>query len=306
MTQVGSPAEWIDLLESQVPAIVDLVVQTWEAMPSPAGDELEDVVSEALCRSLRRSRTLSELPFRIDTQLVELDPAAGEDQGRMDIVFSPLVPREDIYFCLECKRLNVREAAGVRPYFAEYVNFGMLRFVRGQYARSVRFGGMLAFVLDGNVANAMEGVERNIGNHHGDLGMAAPGTFRSSSVRPSDMRIRETEHRRGADPVPFLIQHLFMAGDPTAPLRPATPPLASAKAKTRAQKKPSAISISVVPLPRQQRMGAGRPVNRTARKWREHAPTFAEASVPHPAASDCSGVELKCPPMVRPPRPIAA
>jgi hypothetical protein len=247
MTQVGSPEEWIDLLESQVPAIVDLVVQTWEAMPSPAGDELEDVVSEALCRSLRRSRTLSDLPFRIDTQLVELDPAAGEDQGRMDIVFSPLVPREDIYFCLECKRLNVREATGVRPYFAEYVSFGMLRFVRGQYAQSVRFGGMLAFVLDGNVASAMGGVERNIGNRHGDLGMAAPGVFRSSSVRPSDTRIRETEHRRGADPVPFQIQHIFMAGDPTAPLKPATPSVSPAKAKSRGRKRGSAISTSVSP-----------------------------------------------------------
>ena len=175
--------------------------------------------------------------LRIDTQLVELDPAAGEDQGRMGIVFSPLVPRKDIYFCLECKRLNVREAAAVRPYFAEYVKFGMLRFVRGQYARSVRFGGMLAFVLDESVASAMRGVDRNIRNHHGDLGMAAPGEFRTSSVRPSDTRIRETEHRRGTDPVPFLIQHLFMAGDPTAPLRPATPPVSSAKAKSRAPKR---------------------------------------------------------------------
>lgn len=243
MTQVGSPDEWIDLLESQVPAIVELVIQTWEAMPPPAGDEFEDALSEALCRSLRRSRTLSELPFRIDTQLVELDPAAGEDQGRMDIVFSPLVPREDIYFCLECKRLNVREAAGVRPYFAEYVNFGMLRFIRGQYARTVRFGGMLAFVLDGNVVTAMEGVERNIRNHHGDLGMAAPGMFRSSLVRPSDMRIRETEHRRGVDRAPFVIQHLFMAGDPTTPLRLAAGPEVTAKVRRRLSRGASATSI---------------------------------------------------------------
>jgi hypothetical protein len=80
----------------------------------------------------------------------------------MDIVFSPAVPRENIYFCLECKRLNGREGNGVRPYFAEYVRFGMFRFVRGQYTHSVRFGGMLAFVFDGDVAGAMMGVEGNI------------------------------------------------------------------------------------------------------------------------------------------------
>lgn len=244
MTHFGSPEQWIGLIESQLPAILGLVIEAWEAMPAPAGNELEDTVSNELCRRLRQTRTGRDLPFRIDTQLVELDPAAGQDQGRMDVVFSPAVPREDIYFCLECKRLNVREADGVRPYFAEYVRFGMIRFIRGQYARSVRFGGMLAFVLDGNVASAMTGVEGNIRSHHSNLGMAPPGVFRPSAARPTDARVRETEHRRGNDPDPFVIQHLFMAGDPKAPLRPPPPPTPPAKpkkktgARTRA-KKPS-------------------------------------------------------------------
>ena len=218
---LGSPEQWIDFLESQVPAIVSLVIDTWEAIPPPAGNELEDRVSENLCRLLRQSRASRELPFQIHPQLVELDPAAGEDQGRMDIVFLPLVNREDIYFCLECKRLNVREVDGVRPYFAEYVRYGIFRFVRGQYANTVRFGGMLAFVLDGNVHGAIAGVERNITTHHRELGMDSPGTLRPSTARPADNRVRETEHRRSAALEPFLIQHLFMAGDPKSPLRPA-------------------------------------------------------------------------------------
>ncbi len=102
MMHFGSPEEWIDLIATQVPSILALVIETWESMPPPAANEFEDPVSEALCMALRHSRSRCELPFRIDTQLVELDPAAGQDQGRMDIVFSLLVPREDIYFCLEC------------------------------------------------------------------------------------------------------------------------------------------------------------------------------------------------------------
>lgn len=232
MTHLGSPEQWVDFIEDQVPSIVTLVIETWEGMPAPAGNELEDVVSESLCRSLRQSRTSRDLPFRIDTQLVELDPAAGQDQGRMDIVFSPAVPREDIYFCLECKRLNVRETDGVRPYFAEYVRFGMFRFVRGQYGRSVRFGGMLAFVLDGDVAGAMTGVEGNIRANHRDLGMTPPGAFQPSAARPTDNCVRQTEHSRGSNPASFVIQHLFMAGDPKAPLRaPSTPPPAAKRKK---------------------------------------------------------------------------
>jgi hypothetical protein len=224
MIQFGSPEHWVNFIETQVPDILALVVETWEAMPPPAGNELEDRVSEMLCRSLRQSRNRCDIPFRIDTQLVELDPAAGQDQGRMDIVFSPAVPREDIYFCLECKRLNVRGENGIRPCFVEYVRFGMFRFVRGQYANSVRHGGMLAFVLDGDVPGAISGVEINIKNLSSDLGMDQSGAFLISTVRPTDARIRETRHRRAQRQEPFIIHHLFMAGDPSAPLRPIPAP----------------------------------------------------------------------------------
>ena len=186
MIHFGSPEQWIDLIESQVPDILALVIETWEAMPPPAGNELEDPVSESLCRSLRQSRNSRDLPFRIDTQLVELDPASGQDQGRMDIVFSPAVPRETIYFCLECKRINVRETSGIRACFVEYVRFGMFRFVRGKYANSVRCGGMLAFVLNGDVAGAIAGVEVNIQNLHGELGMDVAGCV--SGIDPSTHR----------------------------------------------------------------------------------------------------------------------
>jgi hypothetical protein len=239
MIQFGSPERWVDFIETQVPDILTLVIETWEAMPPPAGNELEDRVSELLCRSLRQSRNRCDLPFRIDTQLVELDPAAGQDQGRMDIVFSPAVPREDIYFCLECKRINVRGENGVRPCFVEYVRFGMFRFVRGQYANSVRHGGMLAFVLDGDVVGAISGVEVNIRNLSHDLGMDNSGAFSESTARPTDARIRETRHRRDQHADLFVIHHLFMAGDPNTPLRPvlvSNTGTSEAKAKTMTPK----------------------------------------------------------------------
>jgi hypothetical protein len=221
MMHFGSPDKWVDFIDSQMSQILELVVVTWDEMPSPAGNELEDTVSESLCRALRKSRNRCDLPFRIDTQLVELDPAAGQDQGRLDIVFSPMCPREDIYFALECKRLHVRGSDGVRPYYAEYVRFGMLRYVRGQYASAVRNGGMLAFVMDGDTSTAVVGVESNIRASLHDLGMDAPGGFHESMRRPGDSRVRETYHRRNGQ-VPFVIQHLFMAGNPNTPLRSAT------------------------------------------------------------------------------------
>ena len=64
-----------------------------------------------------------------------------------------------IYFCLECKRLNVVVNGIKRPGGSDYVVHGMARFVSGQYASAVRHGGMLGYVLDGNIPGAIANVE---------------------------------------------------------------------------------------------------------------------------------------------------
>src|ERR1019366_7773206 len=151
------------------------------------------------------------LMFQIHTQLVELEPAAGEDLGRQDIVFMPLVAREDIYFCLESKRLNVIREGKLRTYAAEYVTHGMIRFVTGQYSKAVRHGGMLGYVLDGNVSHAMTNVETNIQTHRAALCMTPPGVLQSSTILEGDARARETQHQRSHETTVFRIHHLFMA-----------------------------------------------------------------------------------------------
>jgi hypothetical protein len=153
------------------------------------------------------------LMFQIHTQLVELEPATGEDPGREDIVFVPLVPREDIYFCLESKRLNVVKDGKLRTYASEYVTQGMLRFVTGQYSKAVRHGGMIGYVLDGNVSHAMTNVETNIQTHHAALCMTPPGVLQSSTILEGDARARETQHQRSHETSSFKIHHLFMAAN---------------------------------------------------------------------------------------------
>jgi hypothetical protein len=212
MNVVGAPDEWIDLIDTLVPDILRLVISTWEAMPPPPSDAREDLTTEYFCRCLRQNRNSSELPFSIQIQMVELDPAAGTDQGRMDIAFLPLVPRENVYFCLECKRLNVVNDGQVRPYTSEYVAHGMLRFIRGQYAARVRHGGMLGYVLDGNVTLAIHNVSRVIRDRFRELGMEPPGDMLPSSVCSYDSRIKETHHSRNHTSEKFHIHHIFAAG----------------------------------------------------------------------------------------------
>ena len=224
MTHCGSPSDWVNLIDSQVPDILALVIDTWQRLPAPAANEKEDPVTNRLCAALQRCPDREKYPFHICREAVILEPDAGDELGRMDIAFRPFVPSDEIYFCLECKRLNVRGEDGIRPYFAEYVRFGMLRFVRGRYASAVLNGGMLAYVLNGDVPSAMTGIEGNIRDRHRDLGMDPPGTFQPSGVRPTDPWARETRHRRTNIPDSFVIHHLFMAGDPNAPMLPEPPP----------------------------------------------------------------------------------
>jgi hypothetical protein len=122
-----------------------------------------------------------------------------------------MVPREDIYFALECKRLNVVGPTGVRSYASEYVMHGMLRFIRGQYASVVRHGGMLAYVLDRRIDGAIENVSTAIRERYADLGMAPTDALCESSARTEDLRCKETRHARQHATELFSIHHIFVA-----------------------------------------------------------------------------------------------
>src|SRR4051794_13817871 len=109
MNVSGSPTAWIDLLERMLPDLLRLIVDTWLTLPKPLADDGEDQITEALCRALHRNRTVRDLPFYVHIQMVELEPAPGQELGRLDIAFLPSglpgAPSESVYLCLECKRL---------------------------------------------------------------------------------------------------------------------------------------------------------------------------------------------------------
>ncbi len=241
MSVVGTPTEWVDLIDPMVPQIIDLVLATWGAMPPPASDDREDDISNRLCAALRQSRNRTDYQFQIHPQSVILEPGADEELGRLDIAFWPLIPSEEVYFCLECKRLNVVCNGKTRAYCAEYVVHGMLRFVTGQYSRAVWHGGMLGYVLDGDVPGAMANVEENIRNRHAELGMQSPGSLGPSSIRQHDPFARETRHRRQQQKRLFRLHHLFLAtatgkGPAATPKGSKAPMPPKAKPKSKGKK----------------------------------------------------------------------
>jgi len=89
----------------------------------------------------------------------------------------------------------------------------MSRFVKGQYSKTVRHGGMIGYVLDGDVSRATANVENNIKIQHVSLCMKPPGTLLPSAILDGDTRARETHHQRTPELTLFRIHHLFMSGN---------------------------------------------------------------------------------------------
>ena len=211
MNHLGNPADWADLLDPMVPDILRLTIASWKLLPPIPTDEKEDDITLTLCRTIRQNRTARNLPFQIHTQQVEFDRPPEKDMGRLDIVFNLLAPREEIYFCLEAKRLNVVKDGTTRAYASEYVRFGMMRFVTGQYSSAVRHGGMIGYVFDQDITRAIVNVKANVRAQCSALRMTPPGNLLDSKVFGPNERFRETHHQREHDIGIFRIHHLFMA-----------------------------------------------------------------------------------------------
>lgn len=209
----GDPVQWDDLfVEELIPSVLALVLDAWGRIEKPAADELEDRTTVRLYSAMITGKDRQRHAFLIRYQDMEVDSDLTNVTGKKDIVFFPPANDENVYFCLEAKRLNA-VVSGVRESLAhQYVMEGMTRFIQRKYSRHVRHGGMLGYVLDGDVDRAMRNVANVIRRHCEDLGMERPGEMRQSRIRPDDAHARETRHRRHGDPVPFRLQHLFVAG----------------------------------------------------------------------------------------------
>jgi hypothetical protein len=206
---LGDPQYWNDFFEQNlIPAVLAHVILTWDGMTKPGPADREAAISVRLYCALLNGKDRSKHAFLIRYEDVEVDLDLAKATGRKDIVVYPST-LEEVYFCLEAKRLNALVGGARKSLADEYVKEGMQRFVNGKYARAVRHAAMLGYVLDGDVGSAMANVLGNIRSNHLALAMEPPGDWQKSSFRPGDPRVKETWHRRGAESV--RLQHLFLA-----------------------------------------------------------------------------------------------
>ena len=196
-----------------IPEILELVMTSWDSFKKPDRLEREVSISEEFVKKIRIERNRrDDLPFHVWPEVNTLDTQA-EDKGRTDILFAFLgTPQEEIHFVFECKRLRIPYPPPSRlaTNNSEYVNRqGMMCFVTGKYSRSVTNGGMIGYVMDGQIKEAIISVGKLIKNKRLDLKLAKDTSLERSSVMGNSQNVRETRHILNERK--FTIHHIFLA-----------------------------------------------------------------------------------------------
>jgi hypothetical protein len=212
----GNVDPWADTFPGElVPEILDVVIAAWAKFAQPDRLEEEETITRRFRNTLRQERDFRKLPVRLDRECWLDDEEAAEVLGRLDLRLTAAGQiREDVYFALECKRLNVPFPSGKKSLASDYVEDGMMRFVMSQYAPGQETGGMLGYVMDGRTDAAIGAVERAIRARYAALKMDAHGLLAASTLRPEQEGVKQTAHQLGSRR--FFLHHVFLSVQRTA------------------------------------------------------------------------------------------
>ena len=210
MAILGSAELWTDFFPDElIPDILVMVLEVWADFAKSNHNEHEFHITKRFRSALEQYKDLKRLPLRIDREVSIDDLGNASELGRVDLRLTHGY-RSDVYFAFECKRVNVINEKGKLSSLAtEYVENGMMRFIGmdAQYARTLHQGGMIAYVMDGNVKKAMGAINKKIKECQIKLQMTSHSSLSFSSNVKNDL-LKETLHEFSDRS--FTIHHVFL------------------------------------------------------------------------------------------------
>jgi hypothetical protein len=208
MRAEGTAAALAELLfpDGLVPQILVLLVETWQTFKKPTNDEDEPKITNRFARSMQQRGTAAGLKFRVMPhvkELEDLDESTGRGFAEIDI----LVPHGYDYRCyfgIEAKKLITTSDA------SSYADKeGMGRLVKGRYAPYQLQGGMVAYVMNGDCAEAKSDISMAIAKRARELRVTVPVELTPSRHLPDLPTLFETVH--GLERGNFTIHHVLLA-----------------------------------------------------------------------------------------------
>jgi len=189
---------------AEVKQAIQLILHSWKSFLTEVN--LEDKITNRFYAHLIENKSRSKYFFTIVPRPAEIDEQ-GKEIGEIDL---KVIYRnqEKTYFSFECKRLRVHFPSGFNTLAGKYVTEGMCRYFNGQYARDLDQGGMLGYVMYGNIDVAVNDVEAAIEKRRSSLYMEENETLKVSSFITSK-QVKETLHKYGPTKR-FTIYHVFL------------------------------------------------------------------------------------------------
>ena len=192
----------IDFAE-EVPLLISATIEAFDEDYRVIASRREDPISRQIVFALLRLQSKEKWEwlndYAINSQRDELDADRETHMGRTDITFELGGHHRFIW---ECKRLH----HDGKTLYGEYRSQGVMRFVTVQYAKSQSYGGMLAFVMDGKITKAINGVKKHLDDHKADLQLQ--GECLRACPQPRDSRLRRSLHFPNGQ---FTLYHCFLA-----------------------------------------------------------------------------------------------
>lgn len=211
MAFAGDNSQWLGFFrESLIPEVLALILQGWGDMPLVGPDAKEVETTRRLREVLRQIKQLRRLPFTIWPESSETNPATGREIGRLDLRFLHGY-REDVYLSFECKRLYYQDDGGKRhANVSAYTGKdGLMCYITQKYGRGLRHGGMIGYVLDGDIPKAKAQINRSMGNHRERLRLLSNPPLQDCAYFPTDNRCAESLHK--ISDMHMTIYHILLA-----------------------------------------------------------------------------------------------
>lgn len=211
MPVAGNPHAFADCFhDGLVSEILATLLAAWDRMPKPARRTIETQITRRYGFFVRQEKSRRGLPFRVHVEHSLTDPVTFEEAGRIDLCLQPGSHNEEVYFAFECKRLRVPYGKTLSNNIAAYVGkAGMGCFVTGQYAAGLPHGGMIGYIMDGNVARAKVLLKKRIGLEAANLLLVSRTDLRASRHYPSESRLAESEHQLTTGQL--VLHHVLLA-----------------------------------------------------------------------------------------------
>lgn len=186
------------------------IVETWAAFSMQREVRHETRITALFRDALIEAYVAAGRNWFIALEDPVTDPDFGTELGRNDLRFYPQSHYgQTIFFTIECKRLRVKGTSGLSHRADKYVDEGLQRFVDGRYSAGLPCGGMVGYVMDGDVAEGFATVRAAIEAKATELRVSAEGVCVPSSAVANYEWSADTHH--ACQTGEFAVHHVLVA-----------------------------------------------------------------------------------------------